>query len=322
MRICGESCSWLLCMVAFSVAAAQQVDAQPPSAARSDLSKVGNVPVADVLRRLGAKLEQGTGAKELDRYLSHFDRTDPNRDGKHTRKEYVENGRYMTPQARAGIFRAADGNADGVVTRAEYVLNRIITDEAKKIVQGMDDDDDGLVERAEFVKHSAKLLSDAKLAEQVFAAFDANADGGIIIPEYLRVWGRWARVGRNSADQRITARRAELADSVNKPADRPGGGAPRQPPRPEKELLGEESGLYACRTSAPSEPAAQVVSTRQTSCRPRSIPTESHESSPTPYIARRWRPAGQAPVAPPRAGSQCSPLGVIPPPVISMWTCG
>jgi len=101
MRICGESCSWLLCMVAFSVAAAQQVDAQPPSAARSDLSKVGNVPVADVLRRLGAKLEQGTGAKELDRYLSHFDRTDPNRDGKHTRKEYVENGRYMTPQARA-----------------------------------------------------------------------------------------------------------------------------------------------------------------------------------------------------------------------------
>ena len=35
----------------------------------------------------------------------------------------------MTPQARAGIFPAADGNSNGVVTKAEYVLNRIVTDE-------------------------------------------------------------------------------------------------------------------------------------------------------------------------------------------------
>ncbi|MGB2861804.1 MAG: hypothetical protein WBC05_00635, partial [Sedimentisphaerales bacterium] len=130
-------------------------------------------------------------------------------------------GGYMTPQARAGIFRAADGNADGVVTKAEYILNRIITDEAKAIVQGMDDDEDGLVERAEFVKHAAKLLSDPELAEQVYAALDTNADGGIPIPEYLRVWGQWARAGRKSAKQRIAARRVELSEFTNKPSQKP-----------------------------------------------------------------------------------------------------
>jgi Ca2+-binding EF-hand superfamily protein len=137
----------------------------------------------------------------------------------------------MTPQARAGIFRAADGNADGVVTKAEYILNRIITDEAKAIVQGMDDDKDGLVEQAEFVKHAAKLLSDLELAEQVYAALDVNADGGIPIPEYLRVWGQWARAGRKSAEQRVAARRKELADVTKKPGSRPARPGERQPGR-------------------------------------------------------------------------------------------
>jgi len=193
MQILRKPWFWLSCVVAIS---AQAVYAQPPSPARSAPVKVGHVPVATILQRLGAKLERGSEAGELESYASHFDRMDTNRDGKHTRVEYVDKGGYMTPQARAGIFRAADGNADGVVTKAEYVLNRVITDEAKAIVQGMDDDEDGLVERAEFVKHAAKLLSDRELAEQVFAALDANADGGIPIPEYLRVWGQWARAGR------------------------------------------------------------------------------------------------------------------------------
>ena len=86
--------------------------------------KVGHVPVANVLQRLGAKLEQGCAAKELDSYSSHFDRTDPDRDGKHTRAEYVDKGSYMTPQARAGIFRAADGNDDGALTQEEFAKNR------------------------------------------------------------------------------------------------------------------------------------------------------------------------------------------------------
>lgn len=221
MRIFEEAWFWLRCMVVVSGISAQAVYAQPPSPARSTPSKVGGVAVADVLQRLGAKLERGTASKELDDYSNHFDRTDLNRDGKHTREEYVDKGGYMTPEARAGIFRAADGNADGVVTQAEYVLNRIITDEAKAIVQEMDDDEDGLVERAEFVKHATKLLSDHELAVQVFSALDANADGGIPIPEYLRVWGQWARAGQKSAEERIAARRAELAEFANKPGQKP-----------------------------------------------------------------------------------------------------
>jgi len=197
-----------------TLAAGQVAHAQGPPSGRSAPAMVGDVPVAEVLRRMGARQEAGADTKEIDAYSSHFDRVDLDRDGKHSKEEYIEKGGYMTPQARAGIFRAADGNGDGIVTKAEYVLNRIITDEAKAIVQGMDDDKDGLTERAEFVDHATKRLSDPELAGQVWTALDVNADGGIVIPEYLRVWGQWARTGRKPAEERIAARRAELARPV------------------------------------------------------------------------------------------------------------
>ena len=208
---------WFVTVWAIS---ANVVNAQPASKGNTP-TKIGGILVADILQQLGAKLERGTTSKLLDEYSHHFDRTDLNRDGKHTKTEYVDKGRYLTPQARAGIFRAADGNSDGFVTKAEYVLNRIITDEAKAIVQGMDDDKDGLVQRTEFVKHAAKLLRDAESADRVYDAFDANADGRITIPEYLRVWGQWARVGRKSAEERIATRRAQLAEPPSKSAERP-----------------------------------------------------------------------------------------------------
>lgn len=185
--------------------------------------------VTDLLKQLGAKLEGGIDAQGLDGYANHFDRTDPNRDGKHSWEEYVDQGRYMTPQARAGIFRAADGNGDGAVTRDEYILNRIITDEGKAIIQAMDDDRDGLVELAEFSRHASRLFNDGALAETTFAALDVNRDRGIPIPEYLRVWGQWARAGRPTAEDRIAARRAVLADA---PGKRPAKGAPPGPARP------------------------------------------------------------------------------------------
>ena len=177
---------------------------------------IDNQPAIEIIRKLGATLESKISATELNGYLNSFDRTDPNRDGFHSKEEYIEQGRYMTPQARAGIFRAADGNSDGVVSRFEYVLNRIITDEGKSIIQRMDDNQNGLVEREEFISHSTKLLSDARLADIVFTALDVNDDGGIPIPEYLRVWGQWARAGQPSAEKRIERRQAELAKSPNK----------------------------------------------------------------------------------------------------------
>ena len=220
MRTVTGSLLW--CLVVVSGISTQAVFAQARSSASSKPLTVGDVPVANVLKRLGAKLEQGIASRTLDGYSLQFDRADSNRDGKHTTTEYVENGRYLTPQARSGIFRASDGNRDGVVTRAEYILNRSITDEAKRIVQGMDDDQDGLVERAEFLAHSTKLLSDKKLAVEVFLALDRNSDDVILVPEYLRVWGQWARAGNSSAEKRIAARRAELVDTKGKRADPPG----------------------------------------------------------------------------------------------------
>jgi len=217
MKIFVKSWFWQSSMVAISVILAQAVSAQSPSPVHTP-SMIGQVPVAKVLQQLGAMLERGATTEALDGYSSQFDRTDPDRDGKHTKAEYVDNGAYMTLQARIGIFRAADGNADGLVTKAEYVLNRIITDEAKAIIQDMDDDKDGLVERGEFIQHAARLLTDLDLAEQVFVALDMNRDGGLPIPEYLRVWGQWARAGHKPAEVRIATRRAELA--VAKAPDR------------------------------------------------------------------------------------------------------
>ena len=173
---------------------------------------VANVPVTELLKRLGAKMENGTPVSEFNHYSFQFQIDDRNRDGKQTRQEYVDQGRYLTAQARSGIFQAADSNSDGVVTKDEFILNRIITDEAKRIVGRMDDDRDGYVEEAEFIAHATRLLGDAKLAAACYAAFDRNRDGEILTFEYLRLWGQWARSGQPSASKRIAARREALAN--------------------------------------------------------------------------------------------------------------
>ncbi len=66
MGLCGQFYCSLLCTVISWVVAVRQVDAQPRSPVRSDLSEVGNVPVVNVLQRLGAKFERGSTAKDLD----------------------------------------------------------------------------------------------------------------------------------------------------------------------------------------------------------------------------------------------------------------
>ena len=159
-----------------------------------------------VLVRLGAQMEEGVSARELADYGSHFESVDRNGDGKHSPTEFIEQGFYLTPFARRAIFRAADTDSDGFVTRSEYILNRIITDEAKAIVQAMDDDGDGVVQRSEFVRNAFAPDGDEALAEAVFAAWDSNQDGQIIVPEYLRVWGQWARQDQGSIPDKDTSR--------------------------------------------------------------------------------------------------------------------
>ncbi len=159
---------------------------------------------------LGAKMEAGVGLQEIEGYSRFFNFTDKDNDGKHSKVEYVDNGNYLNPQSRAGIFNASDNDRDGFVSRAEYILNRIITDEAKAIVQAMDTDKDGTVERSEFINQA---MPDKKLAAQVFIDLDTDRNGILHIPEYLKVWGMWARYDRPLADKRISVRKAELEKS-------------------------------------------------------------------------------------------------------------
>jgi Ca2+-binding EF-hand superfamily protein len=193
--------SFLLLILGISFLGDGSPLAQPVSSGAPVLLR--GVEVGVILERLGAKMEEGVSNAQIREYQGHFNRMDLDHDGSHSRVEFIEKGNYLNPQSRRGIFNAADRDQDGVVTRAEYILNRIITDEGKAIVQAMDDDEDGTVERVEFLKHSTLSLSDADLAKEVFAAFDSNENDEIVVPEYLRVWGQWARSGGQTAAQRL-----------------------------------------------------------------------------------------------------------------------
>ena len=108
-------------------------DGRGQEAVTAEQLKVGETAVSAILERLGAKLESGLTARQRADYSRVFRLVDRDRDLRHSKEEYIEKGNYLNPQARRGIFRAADENQDGFVSKAEYVLNRIITDEAKAI---------------------------------------------------------------------------------------------------------------------------------------------------------------------------------------------
>ena len=159
-----------------------------------------------ILQRFGARMEARLSFEQHQDYLRHFDRVDLDHDGNHSPVEFIENGFHLTPQARRGIFRAADENSDGQVSRDEYVLNRIITDEAKSILLGMDDDQDMAISRTEFQAHTESNFAEP-LIKDLFEKLDANRDGFLVIPEFLRVWGQWARKDRAPAKARLDAQR-------------------------------------------------------------------------------------------------------------------
>ena len=134
-----------------------------------------------ILAMMGAKGTEAASEQDIGQYKNIFGWMDADRDGRLTEEQYVKNSRYMNEMARRKIFTAMDRNKDSIVTEAEYVQNRIITDEAKSIYEQMDKNDDGKITRDEFE------------VEEVFVEFDMNADGMLTLPEYLRVWGNWAR---------------------------------------------------------------------------------------------------------------------------------
>lgn len=145
----------------------------------------------EILALMGAKMENSGTPSALASYEAIFKRLDADGDDCLSTKEFIDEGTYLTRQAREGIFGASDSDESGFVTEDEYVVNRVITDEAKGIFGAMDKNGDGRLVEAEFV--IAGKVEDKAFAAQVFRGFDLDGDGQLAIPEYLRVWGQWAR---------------------------------------------------------------------------------------------------------------------------------
>ena len=155
------------------------------------LSIAGNAP-STILKLLGAKGKEGVSKRTLENHHRAFNFTDRNRDGSHSRKEYVDEGRYLTRISRFGIFQASDTNSDGMVSREEYVMNRVITDEAKVIFDEIDDNQDRQLTAGELI--SSGKIKERQLAKRVFHAMDGNQDKILNLSEYLHTWGTWARI--------------------------------------------------------------------------------------------------------------------------------
>jgi Ca2+-binding EF-hand superfamily protein len=159
--------------------------------------RIGDHTPRQILAMLGARGRDDATDDQFKSYRRIFGFIDANRDDKHSWKEFVEDGRYLTPEARAGIFRASDSDSDGIVTLDEYIENRIITDEAKVIFEEIDANADGKVIEEEFL--ASGKIDAPSLAKAVFDELDSDGDGKLVIPEYLRVWGRWVRIGRTTS---------------------------------------------------------------------------------------------------------------------------
>ncbi len=171
-----------------SVAPAFQADNKKATGPRP---LIGGLTPEKILVQFGYRGAKGVPQDQIKGYKRVFGFMDRDGNNKLSVKEYVDDGRYMDRQARAGIFLASDANHDATVTEAEYIENRIITDEAKQIFHSMDADSDGRVRKQEMLRHG--MINDANLVDAVFTSLDTDANGELVIPEYLRVWGLWAR---------------------------------------------------------------------------------------------------------------------------------
>ena len=165
------------------------VFAQPNTGKKKE--RIGGHSPRQILNLFGYRGVLGITDQQVAGYRRVFGFGDANRDGRHSKKEYIEDGFYLTKQARQGIFRATDSDGDGFVTEVEYVINRMITDEAKEIFHKLDANKDNKLSAKEII--ASGKFKDEKLAQAVFKALDIDGNKSLVIPEYLRVWGRWAR---------------------------------------------------------------------------------------------------------------------------------
>jgi len=150
----------------------------------------GDIPTpAEILEALGATGVEGATPEAVASYRAMFERLDANDDGIVTLQEYIDSGHFDEAKATA-IFGATDRDHNGEMTEDEYVENRIITDEAKLIFADLDTNSDGNLIESEFIENAP---FEATVGAIVYGLFDTNGDGSVMVPEYLIVWGAWAR---------------------------------------------------------------------------------------------------------------------------------
>lgn len=149
-----------------------------------------------IMTHMQIKLEKGVSQKDLFRFRDIVERLDLDGNGQLNLKEYEKNPHFRgNPRGTHGFFGAADTNRDGEMSLNEYAWQRIITDEARKIIFTMDKDGDRHVSRTEFLQN--KIMSSKATLERIFIAFDTDENGELSLPECLRKWSKWARDGRN-----------------------------------------------------------------------------------------------------------------------------
>lgn len=148
-----------------------------------------------IMAHMQAKFERGVTAEDIAGFHRIVRRLDENGDGHLSLDEYSKNSHFRgNPRGTRGFFAAADMNRDGLMSANEYGWQRVITDEARKIFFAMDVDSDRRVARKEFLQ--SPIVRDKGIAEIIFRGLDTDGNAELTLPEYLRVWGRWARAGR------------------------------------------------------------------------------------------------------------------------------
>ena len=158
-------------------------------------SHADNLTPYQIMTHMQIKLEKGVSQKDLFRFRDIVQRLDLDGNGQLNLKEYEKNPHFQgNPRGTRGFFGAADINRDGEMSLNEYAWQRIITDEARKIIFTMDKDGNRHVSRTEFLQ--SKITSAKAPLEKIFIAFDTDDSGELSLPECLRKWSRWAREGR------------------------------------------------------------------------------------------------------------------------------